>query len=71
MLSSAPAGQNGRLAPEEAATAQVLADLGQALRKGKATPDEYRAAMTASRAQHGDDRHEIVKWHAIHIAPKA
>jgi len=28
--------------------------------------DAFRAANAASREAHGDDRHEAVKWHALH-----
>ena len=33
-------------------------------------PDAFRAACRASRDLHGDDRHEVVKFHALHARPE-
>jgi hypothetical protein len=46
-------------------SARRIGELSIAMRKGAATPDEYRAAMRASREQHGDDLHEVVKALAL------
>ena len=32
--------------------------------------DGLRAEMRASRAKHGDDRHDAIKWHASHASPE-
>jgi secreted protein with Ig-like and vWFA domain len=29
--------------------------------------DTFRALCRASRERHGEDRHEVVKWHALHM----
>jgi len=28
--------------------------------------DGFRSACQSSRDEHGEDRHELVKWHALH-----
>ena len=50
---------------EQRASARRIADALVAIRRGDGTAvGDYRLAMRASREQHGDDLHEIVKAHA-------
>jgi hypothetical protein len=53
------------MTPAMKASARTIGEMLIAMHKGNATVDEYRAAMCASREQHGDDLHEIVKAHAL------
>ena len=53
------------LTAEQTTTAKELARVAIGLTRGKVTADEYRATMRASREQHGDDIHEILKSHAV------
>lgn len=55
------------LTADEKATARVIRD---AMRP-KLNPDAYRAAIRASRETHGEDRHNVVKWHAMHMKMSA
>lgn len=53
------------MTPAMKTSARKIGEIMIAMRKGKATPDQYRAAMRESRELHGDDLHEIVKAHAL------
>jgi hypothetical protein len=52
---------NVPMTPAMKASARRIGETMIAMGKGKATADDLRAAMRESRAQHGDDLHEIVK----------
>lgn len=62
MTQPAPAVQ---MTPAMMTSARRIGETMIAMRKGKATPDDLRAVMAASRAEHGDDLHEIVKARGI------
>lgn len=47
--------------PEMLASARRIGETMIAMRKGRATADDFRAANRASREQHGDALHELVK----------
>lgn len=51
------------LTPNEKTTARVIRD---AMRP-KLNPDAMRTAVRASRVQHGEDRHNVIRWHAMHM----
>lgn len=53
------------MTPAMAASARRIGETMLAMRKGKASADDLRAAMAASRAEHGDDAHHLVKAHAL------
>jgi len=46
-------------------TAQDLHTAMTDLRKGKITPDQFRAVMRESKAQHGEAKHNLLKIQAI------
>jgi len=48
---------------DEMVTARVIRDA----HRPKLHPDAFRSAMSASREQHGEDRHEVVKFAAMHM----
>jgi hypothetical protein len=53
------------MTPAMRESARAIGETMIAMRKGKATVDDFRAVNRASRERHGDDLHEIVKAHAL------
>ncbi len=55
---------------EQTSSAREIAAAMVALTQGKITPDDLRAAMRASREQHGEAMHDQIKARAVcaHIA---
>ncbi len=51
------------LTASEKTTARVIRDA----HRPKLNPDAFRTAIRASREQHGEDRHEVIKWAAMHM----
>lgn len=53
------------LTAEQTTTAKELARVAIGLTRKTVSIDEYRAAMRASREQHGEDMHNVLKGHAV------
>lgn len=50
------------LSPDEKASARAI----RAAMRPKLNPDAMREASIASLETHGEDRHNVIKWHAMH-----
>ncbi len=56
-------GDSPSLTVAEMTTARVIRDAA----RPKLDPDAYRSAIRESRATHGEDRHERIKFAALHM----